>query len=665
MRARLLVILAAVLALQAAMVPHSPARADDAVTLTGTDCSMLAATGDDPRPLLGKITCGVLEVPEDWDRPDGRRIAISWTILRAESRSPLPDPGVYLAGGPGGSALADILTSSQLFAPLRKDRDILLFDQRGAAFSTPLRCNDWTMDQLLALSVEGLLAPEQPGPGAPEAVMPASADARALLQAAREELGPASERCAGQFAGAVIDLTRSTSGSSARDTRALLVALGYDTFNLYGISYGTRLALTIARDFPDSGLRSMVLDSVFPPQINGFEQYPALLPEVAIQLFASCRRDTDCNRWYPGLGQRFAALLPLLDANPAVSALGPVASPEVIGVMEDLSVNVEAAPYIPRMVAELEQGRTETWEAIVTGRILGYAPAPASPPANDAAGTIDEVRAAVVQLAARLASGENPGSEASGRFVEAFTREVAALPSGQAADIALRTIFLGKLPHERATLEEFVDRSFPGRQGAKARITLRKAVSDLSDADVAALFARMRSNADALDPYAWSLNPHLFSSVACNEEVPFERLEAAVEVARAQPIPELAAPGLAEAAAQFAICEQWPLAAPDPAENLPVRTSVPALLLAGSYDGQTPPSWSKTALVTLPNAVFVDMPMSGHGVLQYSACAEKVVRAFVAFPDRDPATTCVAGLRPRFLPPDGPLRLPAPTTPTP
>ncbi len=46
-------------------------------------------------------------------------------------------------------------------------------------------------------------------------------------------------------------------------------ALGYPTYNLFGISYGTRLALVMMRDHPGAGIRSVVLDSSFPPEIPG------------------------------------------------------------------------------------------------------------------------------------------------------------------------------------------------------------------------------------------------------------------------------------------------------------------------------------------------------------------------------------------------------------
>jgi pimeloyl-ACP methyl ester carboxylesterase len=640
------------------------AMQDAAPVLVPADCEMLAQAESDPRHALGDVACGYLDVPENWDDPGARRLRIGYAVLLAESRHPAADPLLYLSGGPGGSALAEISTYAHLFAPIRRDRDILLFDQRGAAFSDPLRCNDWTIDQLFDLSLSSLLAPEPGTPDAPRS-LPDQTDAKTLLDAAREELGPVSQRCAEQFRAAGIDLSQYTSVAIARDAMALVDALGYDQVNLYGISYGTRLALTIARDFPDRGIRGMVLDSVFPPEINGFEQYPAELPEVASQLFADCRRDLACNTGYPDLGNRVAALLPALAGQPLLSQLGPVGPDEIVAVFADLSVNVEAAPYIPRMIAELERGEVATWEAIVTGEAMGFAPdAAATPVAGPAAlPGVADLQEEIIALAAQLGAGDSGAGPATGRFVDLLTETVEGLPRDEAADLALRSIFLSRLPHQRESLEQFVKRSFPGASNAGERFKLLRALYAMPDEEIAALFTRLQEGTDALDPYAYSLNPHLFSSVECNEEIPFESLDVAVEVARAQPIPEFAAPGLAEAAAQFAICEVWTSGRAAEIERLPVRSNIPTLILSGSYDAQTPVSWAKSAFVTLPNATFVLLPMTGHGALQYSSCAERIVRTFIDGPGKEIQTACVATLRPRFLPPSGPLILPAPSVP--
>src|SRR5829696_5064324 len=116
-----------------------------------------------------------------------------------------------------------------------------------------------------------------------------------------------------------VDLSQYNSIASANDTVALVKALGYDDYNLYGVSYGTRLALEVMRNHPESGLRSVVLDSTYPPEIKSYEQFPQEPHEVVIQLFADCARNPACHTAYPDLKARFIALLGRLRAEPVIS----------------------------------------------------------------------------------------------------------------------------------------------------------------------------------------------------------------------------------------------------------------------------------------------------------------------------------------------------------
>ena len=43
-----------------------------AVELRPNDCEFLVWGADDPRPQLGEIACGTLDVPENWSEPEGR-----------------------------------------------------------------------------------------------------------------------------------------------------------------------------------------------------------------------------------------------------------------------------------------------------------------------------------------------------------------------------------------------------------------------------------------------------------------------------------------------------------------------------------------------------------------------------------------------------------------
>ncbi len=95
-----------------------------AVELEPNDCEFLVQGAEDPRPRLGDISCGTLDIPENWNEPEGRRIQIGYAVLEATGEAPEADPIVFLAGGPGTSPLTSIEAYASIFAPLRETRDL-------------------------------------------------------------------------------------------------------------------------------------------------------------------------------------------------------------------------------------------------------------------------------------------------------------------------------------------------------------------------------------------------------------------------------------------------------------------------------------------------------------------------------------------------------------
>jgi pimeloyl-ACP methyl ester carboxylesterase len=95
----------------------------------------------------------------------------------------------------------------------------------------------------------------------------------------------------------------------------LVRALGYQQLNLEGISYGTRLALTVMRLFP-ADLRSVILDSVIPPQVNHFTKIPQAAVRAFDVLFHGCAIEPYCNATYPNLQAVFYYLVADLNTTP-------------------------------------------------------------------------------------------------------------------------------------------------------------------------------------------------------------------------------------------------------------------------------------------------------------------------------------------------------------
>jgi pimeloyl-ACP methyl ester carboxylesterase len=127
-------------------------------------------------------------------------------------------------------------------------------------------------------------------------------------------------RCRDRLVGQGIDLSAYHSAASAADLNDLRLALGYEKLNLYAVSYGTRLALTLMRDHPEA-VRSAVLDSAYPLQVN---LYTSLAPnaERAFNVFFNrCAADPACHASYPDLRFVFYQFVDQLNANPVLLSL--------------------------------------------------------------------------------------------------------------------------------------------------------------------------------------------------------------------------------------------------------------------------------------------------------------------------------------------------------
>jgi pimeloyl-ACP methyl ester carboxylesterase len=75
-------------------------------------------------------------------------------------------------------------------------------------------------------------------------------------------------------------------------------------------------------------------------------------------------------------------------------------------------------------------------------------------------------------------------------------------------------------------------------------------------------------------------------------------------------------------------------------------SSIPTLVIDGTYDGKTSPMWATYVAKTLSNSTTIIIPGIGHLVTPQSECAQTVVQEFLADPTTPPDTSCVAGLTP-------------------
>jgi pimeloyl-ACP methyl ester carboxylesterase len=124
-------------------------------------------------------------------------------------------------------------------------------------------------------------------------------------------------------------------------------------------------------------------------------------------------------------------------------------------------------------------------------------------------------------------------------------------------------------------------------------------------------------------------------AVQCAEELPFNAPEEAYTAAQSVQ-PQIAGFFPASVQPLFEVCREWTAIFPDPQENLPVTSELPALVLAGDGDPITPPEWGQMAAQTLPHAYFHEFPGHGHWVTRSSRCALAMALAFWNEPGVDP-----------------------------
>lgn len=197
-----------------------------------------------PAPVAGRTECGLLTVPEDRTAPPGRAVVLPVAIVRSTAVSPAPDPIVMLSGGPGEAGLATFLSPrwASVIEQLTATRDVIMLDQRSTGAATPaLACPE--VDQAILDTLS-----RADDPLAERSILE---DAyRACFERLRADGG--------------VDLDQYDTPATVADLEALRRALDIDDWNIYGLSYGTTVALEALRSTPGH-LRSVVLDAALPP----------------------------------------------------------------------------------------------------------------------------------------------------------------------------------------------------------------------------------------------------------------------------------------------------------------------------------------------------------------------------------------------------------------
>lgn len=606
--------------------------------------------------------CGLVTVPEDYDNFAGKTIDLVYLRAFSKSSAPAPEPLVYLSGGPGGSALHEISPGFTNLPPnlafSREDRDVIVYDQRGTGLSNPILCGPTQA----ALGVGFELLPEL----APDiTAIENDADAREVYHVAV---------CAGAYANSGTDLSQYNSIASARDIALIATVLGYGQYDLYGTSYGTKLAQVAVHETPDR-VRNIVLDGTTPLTGDAMVSTGIEFAEQFEHIFDQCKADPECGAAYPNLQERFIALLDKLKTTPIILDTPIVPEPQSIfilvlpGIAEGLAEigadffqlvavlnnkipnHDQTSEYaivqkVPKMIAALEKGDVDYVRAV-------FENAPKHPAAQpggeqiiiadvkdenaiipDNAFVAQSIETLLLIASQETAEASTPGQQ----WVKiAFDDLSQRLSGGEPqTEVLGDMIELSVIPvrgNEKEHFYVYANERLPSAKAAEANAI----VDAMTEAElretrwfISDIAASMSFEGEAV----LGLHTQVMWAVNCPESVVLHTQADVDAAVAASPFPQLF--GWDDNKYQlFEIaCSFFP-----PTEYIteefiiPTNSDKPALFLQGALDTQTPLSGAQAAADFFPNNKFILFESEGHVISgQTQGCPGIIAAQFLKDP---------------------------------
>jgi pimeloyl-ACP methyl ester carboxylesterase len=292
-------------------------------------------------PLGTRVRCGVVSVP--LDRNKNFTDLIDLPVVLFQSSKPDADVIIYLQGGPGQESIDWSLALFDVYvSPILQDFDMVIFDPRGTGRSEPvIDC-----PELNTIFIDAYFQNRSE-------------------DEAFKDFTDAWSTCHDRYKGESIDPAAFNTTQSAADVRDIARALGYEKVNLLGISYGTRLGLTVMRDYPEI-VRAAVLDSVVPMEAKMFNRRSMDVQYALNKVFTDCAASPRCNKSYPDLANVFNNLIERFDKSPVLIKAYDPASDFVYDVqvngVDMLAAFVwglhtsELVPVVPKAIYDIKNG---------------------------------------------------------------------------------------------------------------------------------------------------------------------------------------------------------------------------------------------------------------------------------------------------------------------
>lgn len=233
-----------------------------------------------------RLECINIEVPKQTKGP-GDSFSIHVIKVAASKSNINSDPLLFLAGGPGQAASDVIASVLPTFRRIQNQRDIYFIDQRGTGKSQPLFCATPIVDLLLQEVSSAQTIKE-------------TQDCAALLN---DQLGFFSTE------------------QAVDDLEFIRNQLNIPQFNLYGGSYGTRVAQVYMRKYPRS-IRSVILDAVIPMNA-AIGDFDASVNKSWLGLLNQCAEHSACQQAFPNLSERMQQTQETLKTAPEIELPHP------------------------------------------------------------------------------------------------------------------------------------------------------------------------------------------------------------------------------------------------------------------------------------------------------------------------------------------------------
>lgn len=296
------------------------AQPDTLPVFTPADCPVAF-------PYYLDAACGTVTVPQDRAHPDERTLDLAVAIIPAQGTETAPDPLIFLDGGPGARTLDSFAGGLGTFLTrLNRQRAVILFDYRGIGYSQP-----------------ALTCPE-------------------MLDVTDESWIPV---CRDRFAAEGVDVTHFTTRDNAADAadimRALMPVLNFETYNIWGGSYGSSVAMTLLRDQPDD-IRAAIVTALQPPQGDLTVQTLRGVLDALDGVSDWCQADPECAADFPGdLTDMLLTVLERLNAEPypvdANGVTGELDALDIMFVLSEMLKDETNIPRLPGMIAALYAGQ--------------------------------------------------------------------------------------------------------------------------------------------------------------------------------------------------------------------------------------------------------------------------------------------------------------------